>query len=629
MVSAPDSVVLPANRFARYVYLVGLIFTVFPGPWLGRSGWVALATGGAYALLGLGPILTLAVVAWRFVYVVRHREALASPAGHPVAAFVQWLGVFVISVGAIGSIAVFFGAPLTRWLFRGNVGEDGIAYFVVGLGLLFITSATIYGLALFELGRGLAYAARHMRPAHRRLVAAGTLILAVGTPVFWRTHADMELKDVHAARAAFDKACNTVPAPVVHTQFVQPVTSILVAQDTRDDRLNLQPINLALAREFEFVEGCYTGEHCERYENRHRARSTAEVNHGSIPAATARIRFAIAERRIVKDVHGARLVEMKYEIADTQNSQRLAEATELVFDWGRWAAQRGNKRYGSELEACGYASRVPIDFRPNVFGVVEPYLKTDLAFLHSALPELKVEADSSQAIPAEPPQATPAEPPPPVAPAVPAPQAPRISSDPHPAVAVNAVQELQAEYHGPVHLQPLLQGNLTEGGRTFGYCCAGAFAAALASSPARGSRSYAEATFLAQDGEQMGGTYTNVGVTGGLDPADRVGATLMRDSLSALPFPQGKRLRSGDTIGVLMDRGTGVVDFFLNGNPLRSITPPPGADWTLWVSASSPKSKNGSTDRWTLNFGTETFLFPPVRALTYEGARISKTNTGR
>jgi hypothetical protein len=493
----------------------------------------------------------------------------------------------------------------------------------------------VYGLLLFEVGRGLAYAASRLRPALRRVIFVAMLGGLVAVVVIWRLRSGNALEDVRAARASFDAACKTVPAAIVHARFEEPVPGILVRSEIRQDRLNIQPINLAMAAELGFVEGCFVGGHCMRYENLHKARSTAGVNQGQIPSATARIRFAIADRRIVKDVHGARVVELKYEIADTQNNLRLAEATERVFDWGRWAGQRGNKRYGSELEACGYASKAPIDFRPNVFDMLEPYLSTDMALLHSALPRLQ-EAKAEQ--PPGPPTSATSPPPPPSAPE-PARIASPVSTPRPPsnaeAIGLPAAASPAAprpDYHGAVRLQPMMQGQLTEGGRTLGYCCAGAFAAALATAGAPQGRSYAEATFLAQDGSQNGGSYTNIGVSNDVVTGDRIGINLINAPFSAFPFPQGKTLRSGDTVGVLIDRDAGIVEFFRNGQSLRTVVLSGKTDGLrLWVTVSATNSNNrtGASDRWAVNFGTEPFLFPPAQALTYEGARINQPVAGR
>src|SRR5437016_1413984 len=60
-----------ASRATRLVYVLALFACVFP---LNPSGWISLATGGAWgAWAGLASIVVLILVIWRVVMVLRDR----------------------------------------------------------------------------------------------------------------------------------------------------------------------------------------------------------------------------------------------------------------------------------------------------------------------------------------------------------------------------------------------------------------------------------------------------------------------------------------------------------------------------------------------------------------------------
>jgi len=57
-----------------------------------------------------------------------------------------------MSIGLIGSLTIFFIKPLALGIF-GKPGDGGVAFFVVGVLVYFISSSGLLGLLMFEASR--------------------------------------------------------------------------------------------------------------------------------------------------------------------------------------------------------------------------------------------------------------------------------------------------------------------------------------------------------------------------------------------------------------------------------------------------------------------------------------------
>jgi hypothetical protein len=136
----------------RLVYVVALLGFVVSS--LAQSGWVGLATGGS--LLGMmGPMVftgVTALVLYRAYTVLRYRDAIAARRPYLIGWLVRYAGWLVMLVAALGSLAIVFRGPLTLMLFK-TVGENGIAFFVVGLYAVMAAGAALPGVLIFELSR--------------------------------------------------------------------------------------------------------------------------------------------------------------------------------------------------------------------------------------------------------------------------------------------------------------------------------------------------------------------------------------------------------------------------------------------------------------------------------------------
>jgi len=136
----------------RLVYMVALLGFVVSS--MAQSGWVGLATGGS-VLAMMGPMVSMGVTAlvlYRVYTVLRYRDAIAARRPYLIGWLVRYAGWLVMLVAALGSLAIVFRGPLTLMLFK-TPGENGIAFFVVGLYAVFAASAALPGVLIFELSR--------------------------------------------------------------------------------------------------------------------------------------------------------------------------------------------------------------------------------------------------------------------------------------------------------------------------------------------------------------------------------------------------------------------------------------------------------------------------------------------
>jgi hypothetical protein len=136
----------------RLLYVVALLGFVVSS--MAQSGWVGLATGGS-VLSMIGPMVFTGVTAlalYRGYTVLRYRNAIAARRPYLIGWLVRYAGWLVMLVAALGSLAIVFRGPLTLMLFK-TPGENGIAFFVVGLYAVMAAGAALPGVLIFELSR--------------------------------------------------------------------------------------------------------------------------------------------------------------------------------------------------------------------------------------------------------------------------------------------------------------------------------------------------------------------------------------------------------------------------------------------------------------------------------------------
>ncbi len=142
-----------AGRSLRWLYCLTLVAAIFPVGLFGAAGWVGLATGGGLFSMGrVAVVIFLAMVIYRIVLVARNPQTLSAYIASRKINFLRYLGIFLMAIGLIGSITIFFIRPLTLGLFK-NPGDSGVAFFVVGMYLYFVSSFGLVGLLLFEASR--------------------------------------------------------------------------------------------------------------------------------------------------------------------------------------------------------------------------------------------------------------------------------------------------------------------------------------------------------------------------------------------------------------------------------------------------------------------------------------------
>lgn len=142
-----------ASHSLKWLYCLTLITAIFPSGLFGAAGWVGLATGGG--LLGGGIIalaILLAIFIYRIVLVVRSPHTLDAYIASTRIKLMRYSGIFLMTVGLIGSFTIFFVKPLALGIF-GRPGDSGVAFFIVGVFVYLISSAGLLGLLIFEASR--------------------------------------------------------------------------------------------------------------------------------------------------------------------------------------------------------------------------------------------------------------------------------------------------------------------------------------------------------------------------------------------------------------------------------------------------------------------------------------------
>jgi hypothetical protein len=148
---------LEASKKLKWLYCLTLITSILPTIF-GASGWMGLATGNV-----LGPALVfllfwIAIYLVRIWLVVRHSTTLDSFAPTIFTRGLRKLGIALMTLGCIGSIAIVFNKQLALAFF-GKPGDAGVAFFAMGMYLYFLASAGLPGVLIFELSRLLGFEA--------------------------------------------------------------------------------------------------------------------------------------------------------------------------------------------------------------------------------------------------------------------------------------------------------------------------------------------------------------------------------------------------------------------------------------------------------------------------------------
>jgi hypothetical protein len=142
-----------ASRSLKWLYCLTLIAVIFPSGLFGAAGWVGLATGGGILSGGIyALVILLAIFIYRIVLIVRNPHTLAAYIPSTRIKLLRYLAIFLMVIGLIGSIAIFFIKPLALGIF-GKPGDSGVAFFVMGMYIYLVSSAGLPGLLMFEASR--------------------------------------------------------------------------------------------------------------------------------------------------------------------------------------------------------------------------------------------------------------------------------------------------------------------------------------------------------------------------------------------------------------------------------------------------------------------------------------------
>ena len=144
---------LEAGKWLKWLYCLTLGASIFPSGFFGASGWTALATGGGWMRGGLLFVFVwFAVFGYRIFLVLRYQSTLDAFVTGRLVKFLRVLGLILMTVGLLGSMTILFLKPLALGIF-GQPGESGVAFFVTGIFLYFISSVSLSGVMLFEASR--------------------------------------------------------------------------------------------------------------------------------------------------------------------------------------------------------------------------------------------------------------------------------------------------------------------------------------------------------------------------------------------------------------------------------------------------------------------------------------------
>jgi hypothetical protein len=139
---------LTASKNLKILYCLCLVMTLVS--MLLSGGWIGLVFGGIFPG---STLIWLVVVVRRIGTVIRNPQALDALSAEPKANFLRTAGKGFMVLGILGSGGMLLVRPITYAIFQYNTGEDGIAFFAVGMVLYLLSMSGVAGLGLFELGR--------------------------------------------------------------------------------------------------------------------------------------------------------------------------------------------------------------------------------------------------------------------------------------------------------------------------------------------------------------------------------------------------------------------------------------------------------------------------------------------
>ena len=137
-----------ASKLLKLLYCMTLVAMVVPAGLLGATGAVGMAVGGP----SIGGLIFSVWAIYRIYQVVRFQDALDVFVSNKGGKILRGLGIFLMIVGLSTSLLIPFIKPLTLAIF-GQSGDAGVAFFVVGIALYFISSTGWLGILLFEISR--------------------------------------------------------------------------------------------------------------------------------------------------------------------------------------------------------------------------------------------------------------------------------------------------------------------------------------------------------------------------------------------------------------------------------------------------------------------------------------------
>lgn len=143
---------IKAGRIFKITYCLALIGIILTGV-IASSGWIGLAFGGGLFRAGLIiPDILILLIGCRIVIVAFNPTALDIYSHGRFAKVARSIGVFLIYVGVLAMIGMFFVKPITLLIFN-SAGDGGVGYFVVGIYLILIACLAIPGIICFEITR--------------------------------------------------------------------------------------------------------------------------------------------------------------------------------------------------------------------------------------------------------------------------------------------------------------------------------------------------------------------------------------------------------------------------------------------------------------------------------------------
>lgn len=153
-----------ASTSTKVVYCLTLAAMIFP---FGGSGWIAATVGGTwlgkFSLIPLALIFLIGVA--RILRVIRQPATLDFYVYSPLQKLLATCSRWLLYVGAFAFVLRFFVPLITRATI--GAGENGIGYYVIGLGVTLLGAIGPGALLLFEYARTLGFEQHRQEMANR------------------------------------------------------------------------------------------------------------------------------------------------------------------------------------------------------------------------------------------------------------------------------------------------------------------------------------------------------------------------------------------------------------------------------------------------------------------------------